>query len=804
MKAKKPFIYKGEYLREVAFPLGGIGTGCISLEGRGALRDWEIFNRPNKGTILPMTFAALWLRGDGGTPRALAVQGPRMKDFVGEAMDAEGYGHGQIRGQGDGLPHFSGAVFRGTFPFARIKFSEPGLPLDVELEAWSPFIPLDERSSGFPVACLFYHLKNRSDKPVSASLAFNLLNAIGFGEPRDPRNPDQALNEWREGNRCRGVCFTNARYPGGHPRQGTMALATDWPDAAAANWLRGGWFDPLHNFWDNFSATGEIPPAADNSAGAPVPASLILRARLDPGVSATLPVVIAWCFPTAVKYWAQPCECGAAGEDCRPKWTNYYAKDWPTAWHAAEEFFARRRELHRRTRAFERALFASTLPPEALESVSATASVLRSPTCLRLEDGTFWAWEGCSPRWGCCDGSCTHVWNYALTPAFLFPELHRSMRRAEYEHGFAAGEDGRKGAITFRVPAPLGTEAPLFHAASDGQLGGVVQLYRDWKLSRDDDYLRLMWPGARRALEYAWVQWDTDRDGLVDGDQHNTYDINFQGPNPLAQGFYLAALRAAAEMARHLGENDRAGEYQRLFEAGRAKTEAVMFNGEYFEQVFDCLSPDAPKYQHGRGCLSDQLFGQFAAHIAGLGHILDPQKTRSALAAVFRHNFRDPLGAHANMQRIYAMAGESALVLCSWPRGGRPAYPFPYSDEAWTGIEYQVAAHLIIEGMVEEGLRIARAVRARHDGRRRNPYNEFECGSHYARAMSAWGLLVAMSGVNYGAPLDSLTAEPRLPAALAAKPFQCFFCAPDGWGTISKRAGQIKIKVIERKRPAKP
>ncbi len=787
----QPFAYANDQLREVAFPLGGIGTGCVSLDGRGALRDWEIFNRPGKGNLLDHTFAILWAQVEGSdAPDVRVLQGPSQGDFVAPA------GNGHIRRQGDGLPHFAAAEFEGRFPFARVKFRHSRFPLKVSLEAFNPFIPLDEEASGMPVVSLTYRLRNDGARPVRATVAWSMQNPVGFGLPQDQPTPQQAWNDVREGVHGRGLYFTNDAFGPDDPRHGTAALATDWPDTTTLQfWLqKGRWFDTMHDFWDTFSAHGGFPPRAYvQEKAAPLAAALGLKAVVQPGQSVDLPFVIAWSFPVAEKYWGQH------QDGPRHRWTPYYATKYPTAWDATEAFLADRARLTARSRTFERALFDSTLPSEVIESVANTASILHSPTVLRLEDGTLWAWEGCFASAGCCPGSCTHVWNYALTQAFVFPALHRSMRRSEYEHSFEGGEEGAKGAISFRIPLPL-AETPVFtdptwhHAASDGQLGGVVQLYRDWRFCGDDDYLRHMWPSAKRALEYAWHHWDTDRDGLVDGDQHNTYDINFQGANPLSQCFYLAALTAGARMARYLGDESRAREYERVAAAGRLKTREQLFNGEFLVQTFDCLAPDAPKYQHGRGCLTDQVFGQLAAHVAGLDYVLDEDLVRSAIAAVFRHNFRDPLADHVNCQRIYAVNGESGLLLCSWPHGGRPAFPFPYSDEVWTGIEYQVAAHLVYEGMFDEALRICRAVRARHDGRRRNPYNEFECGHHYARALASWGMLLAISGFRYDAVERTLHLTPRGPQA---GDMRCLFTTGGAWGQFHYNRCVLTLEVAE-------
>ena len=193
-------------------------------------------------------------------------------------------------------------------------------------------------------------------------------------------------------------------------------------------------------------------------------------------------------------------------------------------------------------------------------------------------------------------------------------------------------------------------------------------------------------------------------------------------------------------------------------------------------QAFDRAQEE--KYQVGAGCLSDQLLGQWMAHVTGLGHVLPEEHVKSAIHAVYRHNFKENLEDHANPQRIYALGDEGGLLLCSWPRGSRPLLPFVYSDEVWTGIEYQVAAHLIYEGYVDEGVRIVRAVRNRYDGQRRNPWDEVECGNHYARALASWSLLLALSGFHYSAPEKRMGFAPKSEEGR----FVSFWSAEPGFG----------------------
>jgi uncharacterized protein (DUF608 family) len=212
----------------------------------------------------------------------------------------------------------------------------------------------------------------------------------------------------------------------------------------------------------------------------------------------------------------------------------------------------------------------------------------------------------------------------------------------------------------------------------------------------------------------------------------------------MLSGFYLGALLAGSRMAEAVGDRPAARLYRSVFEKGKKRYDELLWNGEYYVQKYDLVMEK--KYQYGEGCLSDQALGQWLAMVAGLGRILPEDRLKTTLGSIFRYNFLTDFRDFSNCQRTYALGDEKGLLLCSWPKGGRPPLPFVYSDEVWTGIEYQVASHLIYEGLLEEGLSIVKAVRDRYDGLRRNPWDEVECGHHYARAMSSWGVLLALSG----------------------------------------------------------
>ncbi len=421
-----------------------------------------------------------------------------------------------------------------------------------------------------------------------------------------------------------------------------------------------------------------------------------------------------------------------------------------------------------------------------LDAVSANIVPIRSNTCFWLEDGRFYGWEGCFDDDGSCAGTCTHVWSYAYTLAFLFPTLEREMRRIEFQ--IETEPDGYMSFRNFRSMDEAfvwawGDQKP--EAASDGQMGSVLRGYREWLLSGDRAWLEGIWDGVQHAMEYAADHWDTDHDFVLDGRQHNTYDIEFYGPNPLSGIYYLAALRATEEMATVLGDAALAARCREGFERGSQKLDALLWNGAYFVQRIEDV--DAYKYQHGLGCLSDQLLGQLHAHALGLGDLLPHAHVRKAIKSVFDYNFLDDFRNHANCQRTYVLNGEAGLLLCTWPNGGRPKFPFPYSDEVWTGVEYHVAAELIYDGWLREGLRIVEALRDRHDGLSRSPWDEVECGHHYARSMSSWTVLLALSGQQADLGRETLTFDPVIEASGDPNRFDCFWSNGRAWGRYTQR-----------------
>ena len=777
----KEKVYTGRKTSRVAFPLGGIGTGMITLGGWGELRDWEIRNRPSKGFSPRHSFFTLRVEKEEGGVWVKVLQGP-VKGGYNED------GHSASRKRGEGLPHFSSSRFIGNFPLARIEFKDSTLPfLQVRLSTFNPFIPLNDRDSSIPVAILIYSLKNKSSHVVKGMVFGNLENFLG--EEKRGRECEE-----REGRRVRGIFLSHRLLSPSSPSYGSLALSTTREKVRV--WR--GW-ESLRRFWEGVS--GEEVYIEDEGGDFH---TLQVDFEIAPGESIDIPFFITWHFPNFEKYW----------DEEKPVWKNYYACLWDNAWDVAEYVGKNLDSLYQDTLLFTRALWSSTLPLPVLDAISSQISILKTPTCLRLPDGTFYGFEGSSNYEGCCEGSCTHVWNYAVGLSYLFPQMERSMIEAHLTN--SVEEDGF---MSFRMPLPLGSKKKhKFHPAADGQMGFILRIYRDWLLRGDKEWLQKIWGKVNRLMEFVWKCWDRDRDGVMEGVQHNTYDIELYGPNTMTGSLYLAALKAMGELSRVMREREKAEEYWKLAERGSRWSDENLFNGEYYEQKIypeaaegyplflrellktrdrDHRFRNLPRYQIGKGCLSDQLVGQWHAHILGLGYLYDPDKVREALRSIFRYNWKERVGDEVNFLRIYALGDEPGLLICTWPRGEKLGDPIIYAEEVWCGIEYEVASLLIFEGMIEEGIRIVEGARSRFNGEKRNPWDEFECGHHYARSLASFSLLLALTGFFYSAPSHLIRFYPRM----NSQQFQAFFSVPSGWGIYrqnrKKKECQIEINLLK-------
>ena len=792
--------FEGKSLNRIAFPLGGIGTGSISLGGRGNLTDWEIFNRPGKGTVLPYSMFFLRLASKSMSPVVRVIEGEIPPPFEGP--------HGLPWWHAGGLPRFREARFKGGFPIAEVQFNDDTVPLDVSLQAYNPFIPLASEDSGLPAAILEYRIANTTSESMEVSVAgtlFNILGYSGAGPIADPKFPafrrfhvdfNGNANETRRSEVCSGIFTASRAIDATDHRFGSLCLSFVPPSTTGGRTFdldltahlprHRLLFDRLRSFWVDLESDGRLDPSSEEVAptGESDIGAISARTILEPGETVVFRYLITWHFPNRLNIWEGSLDPDSCNYGILLQ--NHYAKRFTDAWHVAVDLAGNIDRLEEDTRNFRDALYSSSLPPQVLDAAGSCLSVLKSNTCFRTDDGVFHAFEGSGADKGSCPLDCTHVWNYDQALGYFFPDLARSMRRTDF-----LNNTDDNGYMSHRTVLPAGSGPCGRPPAVDGQLGSILKLYREWMLSGDRAFLLELWPRARACLEYVFTGWDANKDGLIDGDEQlNTYDCVWVGANPMIQTLYLASLRAASRIAEAAGDPDRAILYADLYRRGSERCDELLWTGEYYRQVVPAGYEDRPK-QIAEGCLSDQLIGQWFAHLLGLGYLLPVSHVRSTLRAVFSNNFRESLRSHPAAYRTYALQDESGLLNCTFPAGSghddttavsRAGLRHGFFDEVWSGVEYQVAASLVFEGCNNEAERIVDGVRRRYDGERRNPWNEIECGDHYARSLAAWSLIPAYAGFIYSAPDQTIGFSPRT----GGEQFRTFWSCGTAWGVFQR------------------
>jgi len=739
--------YAGEHLRRVKMPLGGIGTGTVSLSGRGALVDWELCGKPAKGVIPTDSVAPAFLirtkTADGRVAMSL-LEGP---------LDTSLYeGESGAGTPNHGFPRFRDCTFDAAYPLARVVLKDRRMPVCATLEAMNPLVPGDEEASGIPAALLRWRLENVSDGALEVSVCGIL---VGFaGRELERGTVDDGS--------CRAVWLGCKDLSPIDDDRGEIVLSVDGRAGRVTRATRiadCGWKAGFDAFVRAFAASGRADDVVDPHSGGKerrvVAMSVTFSVPTHGAVS--VPFVLAWRYPHR-QTWssATPPKDGIYPE--KEDVGNHYATVYPDALSAVRRLMKDLPNLEEKTVVFVKSVLATHAPDVVKEAALFNLSTFRTETCFRTRDGHFFGWEGIMNRRGSCFGNCTHVWGYEHALIDLWPNLAKDMTETQFGPAMAAN-----GRMSFRVklPADYSRQGSSLGsaAAADGQMQCIIKAYENWKKTGDAEWLRGLYPRIRKAMEYAWLPngWDGDRDGVMEGCQHNTMDVDYYGPNPQMEFLYLAALKAIAAMADACADLDFAVTCRRLAAYGAAWTEKNLFNGDYYEHKVVVMTgkpadgtctgssgnPVDPDYQLAAGCLVDQLVGDYAARHVGLGPVSDEEHARKTLDTVLLRNRSDPDSSQFNNMRDFAFPEEPALKMAWYPADRMPKKPFPYYVENMTGFEYVVAASLAQRGDFARAERVVRDIRNRYDGRKRNPFDEAECGHHYVRALAAWSVLQA-------------------------------------------------------------
>ena len=788
--------YDQDHLYNISLPIGGIGTGVVGLGGRGELRDWEIQNKPDigystvtRGNDAP--FFAIWVKPAGKPSITRSLIGPLYSN---EYLHYEGRPVNH-----HGLPRFSNASFDAAYPLGQVNLSDRHMPVKVRIKGFNPLIPGDTDASSIPVAVISYEVENTGSEMLEVSVCGNIRNFVGqdgskfridWKGDNIPLGAKNNINAYRESAGLKGIYMYSDSTGRDDAAWGTIALTTNAAEGVSyrRSSTPNSWSNAVLDFWDDFSKDGILTDKERLADHDPM-ASLAVKQTIAPGSRKSFTFFITWNFPNRLGWvaWERP-------DHNKSVTGNYYSRFYKDAWDVAEKTVPRLPALEKKTVDFVRAVIDSDIPEVAREAALFNLNVLRSQTTFRIPSGHFMGWEGTMDITGSCMGSCTHVWNYEQATAFLFGDLSRSMRDVEFN--YATDETG---SMAFRAALPLSEAGKSKSTAADGQMGCIMKFYRDWQLSGDNDFLKDNWPQVKKVLAFAWVEkgWDGNQDGVMEGSQHNTMDVNYFGPNPQMGIWYLGALKAGAEMAKFMKDKEFEKKCTRLFNQGSQWMDEHLFNGEYYEQVvtdpvtFEYLdlekNPEkAPRYQLYKGCLVDQLVGQYMAHICGLGYLVKPENVKTTLSSIMKYNFLPDFSNHFNNMRSYVLGDEAGLLMASWPKG-RLKVPFPYFAEAMTGFEYTAAIGMLYEGMNDDGIKCIKAVRDRFDGAKRNPFSEPECGHHYARSMASWAAILAFTDFQYSGVDRSMT--------FTSRPGTYFWSNGYSWGTCKVEDKQATILV---------
>ena len=758
-------------LRFIGMPVGGICTGQVYLGGDGQLWNWDIFNiaasRPggpgDRYYLNPMHQEQKFVNGFGIHVKEGAKEYNRLLNSTG----------------------FSNITFTGEYPIGKIKYLDQQVPVEVKLQAFSPFIPTDADNSGLPVTVMEYEVKNLSDGDLYVELNGWLQNMSCY-QTSEKATGKHANKVVKDGQYTSVVLTSDTSLSSTHADWGSMSLALlDKDGLASANCpeeLGTGFFgiDAKHT-----EATAEL--------GQRLVGGVKKGVQLKKGESHTFTYVVAWHFPN-VHLWD-------AGHNWKGKENlrHYYSGKFADA-SSVVRYVAEHPALIADTKLWNRTWYDSSLPKDFLDRTFANVSTLATSATVRFDDlkntayneGRYYNFEGVYLG----EGTCRHVSHYGQVLGRVFPALARQHRQ-QIDLGLSLTDEG---VIQYRGEfSGMGQHDGRGYAA-DGQAGTILGVYREYLMSPDDSFLKNNWRKVKLAMQYM-IKHDKEKsgkaDGILEGVQYNTLDRMWYGKISWISGLYIAALQATAEMAQVVGDRSFAKECRTIAKRGSAYISEHLFNGEYFIQELDPEHLEAPNTN--KGCHLDQLLGQYWASQLGLGYVFPKNQVQTALQSIMKYNYKenyDEYLKHAAIpvSRWYADGNEKGLIGCTFPHGGDNQAPgkiksdweklvVGYFSEMWTGQEHAVAANLLSEGMVDDALKVEAAINDRYSPSKRNPYNEIEYGNHYTRAMSGYAPFISASGFYYNGPEGILSFNP----VVQPNKYKSAFITSEGWGSYEQK-----------------
>ncbi len=796
-----PEVWGGDDLKYIGMPIGGIGCGQLYLAGDGRLWLWDIFKsnytRENVGglKLSLMTMNGHYTgpvdsktgtyskRNGAEVEQGFAIRVKQNDAVQTRTLDSEG---------------FPGVSFRGEYPIGRVTYADPQFPVQVDLEAFSPFIPLSAKDSSLPATVMSYTVTNTGSKTVEVDLMGWLQNATcPYDDAADLGQRRNSLMQ-QKGLVTLHQTVHPAKGKGLEKHHGYGSMALSLIDPGQATLLGAAEADlPLNQ--EAFAEIFEKDSSVTHKLDKPLVGTLGQSLTLAAGETREVQFLVSWYFP--LHQQKEGVTRDMAGIKDFTTINRHYGPLFSSAADVAQVIGNDFNRLVDGTRRWNQTWYDSTLPHWLLDRTFIPISCLATQTFHWFDNGQPWGWEGVDS----CAGTCTHVWSYAHAMGRVFPELERHIR----EHVDYGSAMNASGGIPYR-----GVRGKS--AATDGQAGTILRTLREHQMSADPAFLKRVWPKTKKAIEFLLSQ-DPEQQGVLFGSQRHTLDASWHGPMGWISSLYCASLRAGAQMAEEMGDREFAKTCRAIANRGKKNIVNEVYNGEYFIH----RPPNFESINSNVGSHIDQVLGQSWAWQVGLPRVLPKPETDSALNALWKYNFAPDAGGYARKHtfikgaRVYADVGEAGMIMTAWPQGGsevavpgmeRRKETFEtwlgaggYFDETMSGFEYQVASHMVYEGQpdseeVQRGLAVTRAIHDRYAAKKRNPYNEIECGDHYSRAMAAYGVYLGVSGFEYHGPKREIGFAPRM----TPNDFRAAFTAAEGWGSYSQNVDDTQMQATLR------
>lgn len=776
--------------------LGGIGAGGAELRKDGVFYNWSIANNNPKGT-------GSFLIGEDFNRKNSTVQNDKFYPFqcdyvlffiVRYQVEGEdpkikllqiedGYKVAGIDMQLYEFPWMQGVekiAFTGSFPFVNLNYMVEDLPFDIEMTAWSPFIPHDVKNSSLPLLNFDFKIESKIQKPIDVLITANYRSLVGYDihekiwESELIKNPNYTAQVSK-------IKLTDPKSSS----NGQMGMVAFDKDAS----YQTGW-GHRHQYHEWLLQNNKLKNTDDTENGRNGLNNQLNKINGDSenynslGISRTLlpltktnaSFAMVWHFPNLYD------------ENLTNITGHYYNNFFNGANDVITYLAANKNNLYNQTKAFNQAFYDSTAPAFLLDLINAQLTTFITSGILG-KNMDFGILEGITQHqsWGPVGTTDVNMYGGVMVSA-LFPELAKSTMRIHKTLQLPSGEirhSFKKGFAEALIGVAGVTERLDLHSQY------AIMVLRDFFVTNDDKYLIEMWPSVKKALDYTLYKRDINGDQQPDmtGIMCSYDNFPMYGLASYVHSQWLSALAAAVKAANFLGDNAFINTYKPILEKGKALAEEKLWNGKYYRlynsdlktmKTKDGAGNDIIKNMEGldEACLTDQLIGQWAARWTNLGNLFDDNHIKVALKSIVEMSFKPDFG----------------LKNCSWPGYGfyKPISADTWVDQGntvWSGVELSFVSFLLYEGFYTEALEIANTVHKRYLKAGRY-WDHQEFGGHYFRAMGVWGIVNGLVGLSINQ--QAYTFAP----AVKEKEFKLFFSFPGGYANLETNGIWYKFNVL--------